>query len=589
VTERYRFAYGYHTVYRHVVELILAHVPDGGEVVVDLGCGYGAIAEPLRAEGLDYVGIDVDADAADDLRRRGFDAGHADLNDPEEAIGLARKLIGDRQLAAIVMLDTLEHITNAVDVLRACRSLAVEYGPAYLVVAVPNVTHIDIGTKLLMGRWDVTETGILDDTHVAFYSENRLHSVLGEAGWRQVDALDFELPFSDQHFPSDAAALAVGAPLQVLLQSVREQSAPHAVVNEFVRLYVPSAVSRDVRPTEADRPFLSVLMRTQGRRLETLQDALLSLAAQTCDDFEVLLLAHRVQREVIGHIQYLVDAHGPDFASRVRLITVDTGGRSRPLNVGVERAQGSYVAVLDDDDVVFAHWVETFKELAARSPGRVLRTVPAAQTVRPAEWQGGRRGYEIAGRPRCPWPTRFEVIAHLFENLSPPCCYALPRSAFRDMGVRFDETLPVLEDWDVLMRVGLWSGVESVEKVTSLYRWWEGGGDSSVAVHTDFEWTRARSAVVSKLDSTALVLPPRSLTALHDLIERADRAERTKAELLDSLDQMRRAVSAYEEAASDATQQLAAMRASTSWKVSAPLRLVGRAARRIVHRRAVDG
>src|SRR6516165_4845723 len=41
-------------------------------------------------------------------------------------------------------------------------------------------------------------------------------------------------------------------------------------------------------------PLLSVLMRTQHRRPATLEEALLSLAAQSCDDFELLLLAHDV-------------------------------------------------------------------------------------------------------------------------------------------------------------------------------------------------------------------------------------------------------------------------------------------------------
>ena len=42
---------------------------------------------------------------------------------------------------------------------------------------------------------------------------------------------------------------------------------------------------------------MTVLMRTQGTRPATLQEALLSLAAQTVQDFEVLLLAHNVPRE----------------------------------------------------------------------------------------------------------------------------------------------------------------------------------------------------------------------------------------------------------------------------------------------------
>src|SRR5208337_3914502 len=140
-----------------------------------------------------------------------------------------------------------------------------------IVVAVPNVTHIDLVGKLLLGRWDVTEVGLLDDTHVAFFSEDRLQRVMHRAGWLEVGSADFELRVSDQHFPSDAASLQHGAPLRELLFQVRGAAAPGAVVNEFVRAYCPLAAALGPSQEAANPPFLSVLMRTQNSRPATLQ------------------------------------------------------------------------------------------------------------------------------------------------------------------------------------------------------------------------------------------------------------------------------------------------------------------------------
>jgi glycosyltransferase involved in cell wall biosynthesis len=233
-----------------------------------------------------------------------------------------------------------------------------------------------------------------------------------------------------------------------------------------------------------------------------------------------------VPRDELGHLRYLADGFGPDFSDRVRIIPVEGGGRSRPLNVGVDEARGEYLAILDDDDVVFGHWVETYERNAAASPGRVIRSVPAEQNVRPAQWPGGGTGYAITGRPRCPWPERFDLIDHLFENRTPPCSFALPSSAFKDLGIRFDESLPVVEDWDVLLQVALVSGVVDAGEVTSLWRKWEKSRDASKFVHSDAEWRGARAMVIAKLDDQPLLLPPGSLSRLHELFDDVERMRR---------------------------------------------------------------
>lgn len=574
--DRYHFAYGDNTVYANVLGLIRRCRSVEGDVVADIGCGYGAIAEPLRDLGLTYIGFDIDADALSDLEERGFETERIDLSDVEGTVSAVEKRLSGRRLSALTMIDSLEHVTNGREVLDSLRQLALSQAGAVLVVSIPNVTHIDLAGKLLLGRWDVTETGLLDETHLAFFSPARLESMTRTSGWTQIGAHDFKLPFSDQHFPPDAATLQPGAPLHDLLFRVREQAADGVVANQFVRAFAPIAVPAVDDEQGRETPFLSVLMRTQGTRHATIEDALLSLAAQSSQDFEVVILPHDAPRELVGHLRYVADSFPADFAARVHIVPVDGGGRSRPLNVGIDHARGRYVAVLDDDDVVFGNWVETFQRLAAKSPGRILRSIAAEQDVQPALWGPGREGYEITGRPSSRWPEDFDVVNHLFENHSPPCGYALPRSAFADLGIRFDETLPVLEDWDVLMRVALLCGVIDSGEVTALWRRWE-TGESSTSVHTEFEWLRARSAVTAKLDAKPLLLPRRSVTTLHGLVEGVNslRAER---------DHLLGRVLAAEAEAASARQQVRDVWSSTSWKLAAPVRALGSLARRVLAR-----
>ncbi len=605
--ERYHFAFGDRTPYAEVVALVGSHCRGSGEVVVDLGCGFGAVAEPIRELGLDYLGVDSEPAGVKDLAARSMAAIVGDLGHLDQVIAEVEDSLAGREVAGILMLDSLEHLPNADEVLRALHRFSLDHGSVPLVVSIPNVTHVDVAVKLLLGRFVMTPTGLLDRTHVRFFSGASLDETMRAAGWREVARRDFELSQSDQHFPPGLVALVPHTPIGRLLREVRAAASPGAFVNQFVRAYLPgpaqaadvsdgplasesaseSAVERAVEPapdaspeTELEpAPFLSVLVRTQGKRWHTFAETMLSLAAQDCTDFEVLVLCHDVGEHERALIELLVREHHESFSKRVRLVEVCGGGRSRPLNAGALVARGSYLAVLDDDDVALGSWVGELKRLASRHPGKVLRLGVAEQWVeeRHGAWDG-EDGYEPVDRPRCPYPMRFDLLEHLWENRTPPSGFALPRSFVVDMGQGWDESLPVLEDWDLLLRAASMCGVADAPVVGALYRRWR-VGESSSTVHADHEWHAAHASVVSKLDSAPFLLGRGQLAMVRDAVH--DRAEAGKrlAEAEERLGQIARHNEALDTALQDARAQLEDLRGSTSWRVTAPIRSLGRLAR----------
>jgi glycosyltransferase involved in cell wall biosynthesis len=485
--------------------------------VLDLGCGHGTIAEPLRDLGLTYVGLDISADSVQDLRQRGFEADTVDLSDPGQLDLLVEKYLDGRPMAACTLVDFLEHLADGPAILAALRQTSIGQAMAPVVVSVTNVTHIDIAAKLLLGRFDYTKDGLLDRNHAVFYSPALLDEVFRGAGWQEVGRRDFELNRSDQHYPSDAAAIVRGTPLNNLLLQVRQRAGEGALVAQFVRAYAPLEGTRLVEEPEFDPPFLSVLVRTQGKRPNTIVENLLSLAAQTVQDFEVLVLAHDMTEDQFVALRESVEMFDPTFTTRVRIVRVEGGGRAHPLNVGVLEARGTYVAALDDDDIAFAHWVETFQRAASAKPGTVVRAMVAEQQIEPAPW-GAMLGYTTTSAISLEFPERFDFWEHLWENQSPFCGIAFPRSCFTVMGVRFDEALPVVEDWDAMMQAALLCGVTDAGEVTSLYRRWQ-SADSSLATHRQDEWNRSRDVVLARIDGQTLPLPPGTLSDYHRLHE----------------------------------------------------------------------
>lgn len=272
-----------------------------------------------------------------------------------------------------------------------------------------------------------------------------------------------------------------------------------------------------VADPSADRPFLTIVTRTQGTRAQCLEETLTCLAAQTNRDFELLVVRHRATPDGRAAVEGALDLQPAWLRGRTRLVDVERPGRSAPLNDGFEAARGRYVAVLDDDDTVLAHWVEVFASLERQAPGRVLRAVALRQDVAPLPDRDSL--YPVAvGNPFSAWSAAFELVDHLRVNHSPCMSVAFPRGVFHDLGLRFDESLPANEDWDFVLRAAGLVGAQYSTEVTSVYRWWLEQA-SSRELHTAEEWDDARDRVLAKADASVMLLPPGASTRFREVTD----------------------------------------------------------------------
>ena len=532
--------YGEGTVYDHVVRLLSAHALHEG-VLLDLGCGFGTVAASCAEIGLDYLGVGAEPDGLEDLAKQGFSPALVDLSESAALVERLEEVLAGRQLAAITALEVIERLARPAELLAVLADLANRHAGAPLVVSAANVSHFDLAAKLLSGRWDVTPAGLLDERHLSHFAPGRLEAELSRAGWKEVKADDFVVRRSDQHFPETLTALSAGTPLHDFLLEVREQSAPGALVDQFVRAYLPAARSQltaaqlpgSQAPGEpASVPFLSVIVRTQGRRLIPLEDNLTSLAAQTNRDIEVVICCHDTADSDYAAVVEVMERLPRWLVERTRAIRVEGGGRAHPLAVGVAEASGRYVAFLDDDDLAFSHWVEEFAELAKLHPGAVVRAGCATHSIDEESWECG-TGYCQIGPTTTPYPLEFDLVAHLVGNRTPNCSVAVPRSCFTDLGVSFDDELPVLEDWDMLLSASLLCGVVSTPEVTSLYRRWKRGYASHIE-HREEQWELTTWSIRGRFDAKPLLVPPGTVSRLTQMEMTANTVTQLQTDL-DSL------------------------------------------------------
>src|SRR5471032_1033194 len=93
-------------------------------------------------------------------------------------------------------------------------------------------------------------------------------------------------------------------PLSAMLPAGMED----ALVGRFLKSLHPQAIGASARDNSVNSvPFLSIITRTQGLRLDTLRDVFLCLSGQSCIDFEHLVMGHRLTPDADRAVQELID------------------------------------------------------------------------------------------------------------------------------------------------------------------------------------------------------------------------------------------------------------------------------------------
>ena len=143
-----------------------------GRRLLDVGAADGLLSRHLTQAGWRVTAIESDPTLAEKGRA------HCERM---VATDLDRDLPDlDGPFDAIVYGDVLEHL---VDPLRTVLGLNQSLAPGgRVVVSVPNVAHLLIRLSLLVGRFDYFDRGILDRTHLRFFTDRSLRRLLGAAG-----------------------------------------------------------------------------------------------------------------------------------------------------------------------------------------------------------------------------------------------------------------------------------------------------------------------------------------------------------------------------------------------------------------------
>lgn len=182
------------------------------KTVLDVGCGEGFFSSDVVESGNRVVGVDMIP-----VSRNAnvmLDFVQADLDDGfSEAV--TRRLAAHR-FDRILLQDILEHVRRPENVLRQCEALLNDAGQ--VLISVPNVANVTVRLSLLFGRFEYQERGILDRTHVRFFTRSSARRFIEAAGYdilhEKASVMPVELAFGLS--PTNPAMKLANSALAVL-------------------------------------------------------------------------------------------------------------------------------------------------------------------------------------------------------------------------------------------------------------------------------------------------------------------------------------------------------------------------------------
>ncbi len=158
-------------------------IPNGARVL-DVGCHTGILGEALRIRKQCVVtGIDNDSNALEAAEQRLNSTALVDLEKPGWTIDLIRS--GKTGFDVLLFGDVIEHTRDPLAILKEARTLLTSNGQA--IISLPNIANLRIRLGLLRGKFDYADSGILDKTHIRFFTLKSARELVREAGYQIVN------------------------------------------------------------------------------------------------------------------------------------------------------------------------------------------------------------------------------------------------------------------------------------------------------------------------------------------------------------------------------------------------------------------
>ncbi|MGQ0631423.1 MAG: class I SAM-dependent methyltransferase [Sporichthyaceae bacterium] len=231
--------------------------------VLELGAASGHMTKAMVAQNCRVTAVEYEAESAMHLKEVAEAVIVGDLNDVETVPSLPGPY------DVILAGDVLEHL---LDPKRVLLQLVDKLEPGgRIVVSLPHVAHVDLRLALLQGRFDYGPWGLLDETHIRFFTLKTLRELVQSAGLSIVEMKRVRVPAFESELRVDRKSVSTALLNEILADPEAEtyQFVFTAVRNDGDGHLVELANKYD--SLQADYQDLFVTRQAERARIRALQ------------------------------------------------------------------------------------------------------------------------------------------------------------------------------------------------------------------------------------------------------------------------------------------------------------------------------
>ncbi len=159
----------------HSPHSIILDLISPNSTLLDVGCNTGFIGKMLKQKNIVSDGIDINKKALQIAQKYYRSTYVRDLS-----IGSLR--IPGKTYNSILFIDLLEHLPRPDTLLKDSKKYLKKMGT--VIISLPNIARLEIRMKLLFGKFDYTDSGILSEDHLRFFTKESAEKMINESGYK---------------------------------------------------------------------------------------------------------------------------------------------------------------------------------------------------------------------------------------------------------------------------------------------------------------------------------------------------------------------------------------------------------------------
>ena len=159
---------------------MLKYIPNGTKTILEFGCGFGGFSTLVKEKlGIESWAVEIEKNAAQEAAKKLDKVINADASE-------ALQQIPDDYFDCIVLFDILEHLIDPYGLLCELKHKLTTNG--VIVASIPNIRYYRAFVDFVIhGNWDYKEHGIMDKTHLRFFTYKSISKTFKQLGFEILE------------------------------------------------------------------------------------------------------------------------------------------------------------------------------------------------------------------------------------------------------------------------------------------------------------------------------------------------------------------------------------------------------------------